>query len=103
MAKRKTIRINPLDTLVSDPTASRTGESHAAAKAQSAGPTASVARTTTPGSQPKVKDGDAPAQAAKVTQLPSPADLVRRIQSLEQQNVYLGWLVGGAILLAVLL
>ena len=103
MAKRKTIRINPLDTLVSHPTASRTGESPATAKAQSAGPAAGVPRTTIPGSQPKATDSHAPAAAAKVTQLPSPAELVSRIQSLEQQNVYLGWLLAGAILLAVLL
>ena len=38
MAKRKTIRVNPLDTLVPDPTTRQTGESAAAANAQSADP-----------------------------------------------------------------
>lgn len=103
MAKRKTIRINPLDSLVPNSTTSRTSESPAAAKAQSAGPAAGVPRTTIPGSQPKATDSHAPAPAAKVTQLPSSADLLSRVQSLEKQNEYMKWLLAGAILLAVLI
>lgn len=103
MAKRKTIRVNPLDTLVPDPTTHQTGESPAAAKAQSAGPAAGSARTITPRDQPKAKNSTAPASATQVAQPPSPADLFSRIQSLEEQNEYIKWLLGGAILLAVLL
>jgi len=103
MAKRKTICINPLDTLVSDPTASRIGESRGTAKAQSAGPAAGVARTTILGSQPKAKETHAFAPATPVAQTPSPADLSSRIQSLEEQNAYMKWLLAGAILLAVLM
>jgi hypothetical protein len=102
MDKRKTIRINPLDTLVPDPTTRRTGESPAAFKAQSAGPTAGSTRTTAPRDQPKAKDSHLPTLATPVAQPPSPADLVSRIQTLEEQNAYIKWLLGGAILLAVL-
>ncbi len=56
MAKRKTIRVNPLDTLVPDPTTRQTGEPPAAAKAQSADPATGSTRTTTPRNQPKAKD-----------------------------------------------
>jgi hypothetical protein len=39
----------------------------------------------------------------QIPQPPSPGDLSSRIQSLEEKNEYMMWLVGGAILLAVLL
>jgi hypothetical protein len=103
MAKRKTIRVNPLDTLVPDPKTHQTGESPAAFKAQSAGPAAGSPRTITQQNQPKAKDSHLPTLATQVAQLPSPADLFSRIQSLEEQNQYMKWLVGGAILLAVLM
>ena len=100
MAKRKTIRVNPLDTLVPDPMTRQTGEAPAAVKTRSAGPASVIARKTTPRNQPKTKDSRTSAPAA---QPPSPADLTKRIQSLEEQNEYIKWLVGGAILLAVML
>jgi hypothetical protein len=103
MAKRKTIRVNPLDTLVLDPTTSRTGESSAAAKAQSAGPASIIAQTTTQRNQPRAKNSNAPTSAIQVAQPPSPADLLSRVQSLEEQNEYMKWLLGGAILLAIML
>lgn len=103
MAKRKTIRVNPLDTLVPDAMTPQTGESPAAVKTQSAGPASVIAQTPTPRNQPKVKDSHAPAPATQVAQPPSPADLSIRIQSLEEQNEYMRWVVGGAILLAIML
>ena len=102
MAKRKTIRVNPLDTLVPDPVTRQTGELPAAAKSRSTDPVAGSARTTTQQNQPKAKDSHLPTLATPVAQSPSPADLVSRVQSLEEQNEYIKWLVGGAILLAVL-
>ena len=103
MDKRVTIRSNPLDTLVPRPTTRHTGESPAAANAQSAGPAAGSTRITTSRNQPKAKHSHAPAPATQVAQPPSSADLFSRIQSLEEQNEYMKWLVGGAILLAVLM
>jgi hypothetical protein len=103
MAKRKTILVNPLDTLVPDPKPDQLSESPAAAKARSAGPSAGRARTPTSRSRPKAKDNTVSTPATQVTHPPSPADLSSRIQSLEEQNEYIKWLVGGAILLALLL
>jgi hypothetical protein len=100
MAKRKTIRINPLDTVVPDSMADQTGES---TKARSIGPTSVIPQTPTSPTQSKIKASHAPAPAAQVAQPPAPTDLSTRIQSLEKQNTYLMWLVGGGILLAVLL
>jgi hypothetical protein len=103
MAKRVTIRANPLDTLVPDTMTRQTGKSPAATKTQSAGPASVIAQTTTPESQPGVKNSTVPAPATQVAQAPSSADLFSRIQSLEEQNEYMRWLVGGAIVLALLL
>ena len=103
MAKRKTIRVNPLDTLVPNPNPDQTGKSPSAAKARSAGPAADSAGTTTSWNQPRVKDSTIPAPATHVAQPAAPADLSSRIKSLEEQNEYMRWVVGGAILLAVLL
>lgn len=103
MAKRKTIGVNPLDTLVPDPKPDQPIESPAAAQARSAGPSAGSARTPASQSRPKVKDNTVPAPAAQIAQPPSPADLVNRVQSLEKENAYIKLLVGGAILLALLL
>jgi hypothetical protein len=100
MAKRKTIRINPLDTVVPDPIANQMGES---AKTRSIGPVSVIAHTPTSPTQSKIKASYASAPAAQVAQPLAPTDLSTRIQSLEKQNTYLMWLVGGGILLAVLL
>jgi hypothetical protein len=82
MATRKTIRVNPLDTLVPDSTTQRTPTSR---------------------NQPKAKDSHLPMLITQIAQPPSPGDLSSRIHSLEEKNEYMMWLVGGAILLAVLL
>lgn len=103
MATRKTIRVNPLDTLVPAPVTNRTGGSPAASKTRSAGPTSVIVQTSTSRNQPKAKDRHIPMLATQIAQPPSPADLSNRIQSLEEKNEYMMWLVGGAILLAVLL
>jgi hypothetical protein len=104
MAKRKTILVNPLDTLVPGPTTRRTGvPSPAAAKTRSAGPASVIARAPTRRRQPRDKDSNAPSPATQNAQPPSPADLFSRIQSLEKENEYIKWLVGGAILLAIML
>ena len=103
MAKRKTIGVNPLDTLVPDPKPDQPSKSPAAAQARSAGPSAGSAKTPASRSQPTVKDGTVPAPAAQAAQPPAPASLISRIESLEKQNVYITWLVGGGILLLLLL
>jgi hypothetical protein len=82
MATRKTIRVNPLDSLVPDSTTHQTPISR---------------------NQPKARDSHLPVLASQIAEPPSPADLSSRIQSLEEQNKYISWLLGGAILLAVLL
>lgn len=103
MAKRKTIHDNPLDALVPDPMTPRTSESPAAADSLSLGSSADSTRTITSRSQPKARDKHAPAPPAPTVQPPSTADLFNRVQSLEQENAFIRWLVGGTILLAVLL
>jgi hypothetical protein len=103
MAKRKTIRINPLDTVAPDPMTHQIGESPAVVKARSIDPASVIAQTPTSPTQSKIKASHPPAPAAQVAQPPAPTDLSTRIQSLEKQNTYLMWLVGGGILLAVLL
>jgi hypothetical protein len=103
MAKRKTIKENPLDAIVPDRTARRTGESAAAANAPSVDPATGRAGTPAPRSRPKVKDSAVPAPATQAAQAPSSADLVNRVQSLEKENEFIKWLVGGAILLAIML
>jgi len=103
MAKRVTIRSNPLDTLVPNPKPDQPGKPPAAAKAQSARPSADSARTPAPRSRPKAKDSHVPMLATPVAHPPSPADLSSRLQSLEKQNEYIMWLVGGAILLVIML
>ncbi|MEP6932987.1 MAG: hypothetical protein ABI988_03450 [Nitrospirota bacterium] len=103
MAKRKTILVNPLDTLVPNPKPDQTGTSPSAANTQSAGRASVKARAPTPRSQSKNKDSTGSSPATQVAQPPSAADVVSRIQSLEEQNEYIKWLAGGAILLAILL
>ena len=103
MAKRKTIRVNPLDTLVPGPATRQTGDSPAAANVHSAGPAAVISQTPPSPNQPKVKASHIPAPTAQVAKLPSAANLSSRVQSLEEQNEYMKWLLGGAILLAIML
>jgi hypothetical protein len=103
MAKRKTILVNPLDSLVPDPMTPQTGESPAAVETQFVGPASVITRAPTPSSQPRGKDNNASSPATQVAQPPSPADVFSRIQSLEEQNEYMRWVVGGAILLAIML
>ena len=77
MATRKTIRFNPLDTLVPDSTTRRTGESPAAAKTQSPDPTTGSTRTSTARNQPRAKDSHIYMVATQIAQPPSSADLVQ--------------------------
>lgn len=108
MAKRKTIGDNPLDPIMPDqvmrPTEaitqpekpSRNPVSSAKANRSSRqAPAApeSTKRTTSP----------SPSSAKTGAQAPSPTELIDRIKSLEQQTYYIEWLVGGAILIALLL
>ncbi|MDF0673596.1 MAG: hypothetical protein P0120_04540 [Nitrospira sp.] len=98
MAKRKTIRTNPLDSLV--PEAARPlKESFSTSSAQPA------ERKTKPLAQPiqpKLEHADMPRSIETPTP-PQSTNLMHRIESLEQRSVYIGWLAGGAILLALLL
>ena len=103
MAKRKTIRVNPLDTLVPNPNPDQTGKPPSAAAARSTVPAAESARTSPSRSQPRVKGSTVPGPATQVAQPPAPVGLISRIESLEKQNVYITWLVGGGILLVLLL
>jgi hypothetical protein len=103
MAKRKTIGVNPLDTLVPDLKPDQRSKSPAAAQARSAGPSPDSARTPAPRGRLKVKDNTVTAPAAQIAQPPSPADLMNRVQSLEKENAFIKLLVAGAILLAIML
>ena len=103
MAKRKTIGVNPLDPLVPDLTTPQTGESPAAVNTGSAGPAKVIMRGPTHRREASGKDSKASSPAPQAAQPPSPADLVNRIQSLEKENEFIKWLVGGAILLAIML
>ncbi len=103
MAKRKTIGVNPLDTLLPDPKPDQLSTSPSAAQTRSAGHSADSARPPTSRSRPKVKDSTVPAPAAQVAQPHSPADLMNRVQSLEKENAFIKLLVAGAILLAIML
>ena len=103
MAKRKTIRVNPLDALVSDPTTRRTGELPTAAKTHSAGPASVIAPGPTPRKKLGDKGSNASSPAAQIAQPPPPADIFTRVQSLEKQNAYITWLAVGAILLWIML
>lgn len=103
MAKRRTIGENPLDTLMPKPMGPPTSEAPASVDANSAGKTANNPSTTTLRNQPRAKVTPAPVPASPAAESPSPSELLSRMQSLEQQNFYIAWLAGGAILLAVLL
>ncbi|NGZ11967.1 MAG: hypothetical protein CV088_21800 [Nitrospira sp. LK70] len=98
MAKRKTIRANPLDSLIPDPERPLEHSSN-----RSVSPPAG--RKAKPLAQPiqaQIKTADMPRSIEPQTP-PQSTDLMHRIESLEQQSCYLGWLAGGAILLALLL
>lgn len=101
MAKRKTIRVNPLDTLVPDPLARRSSESRAPVEIPSDARASAGVRTTS--SQPSAKERTISTPAKQPAPPPTSIDVSSRLQSLEERNEYLTWLVGGAILLALLL
>ena len=107
MAKRKTIGDNPLDTIAPDRTAHRKEETAAATSPRPAVPvsTAQPHQPARPAST-TVKSEKRTATSVQTTRTQSPVpaqqDLLSRVQSLEEQNEYIKWLVGGAILLAVL-
>jgi hypothetical protein len=103
MAKRKTIRINPLDTLMPNPTTRQTGESPTTARTRSAGPASVILPAPTQRRKPRDKDRTASSPAAQIAQPSSPADIFTRVQSLEKQNEYITWLAVGAILLWIML
>lgn len=108
MAKRKTIGENPLDTIVPDRTTREKEQTAAATNPRSAVPI-STAETRLPArpasATVKSEKGTVISVPTSRTQSPAPTqqDLLGRIQSLEEQNKYISWLLGGAILLAVLL
>lgn len=98
MAKRKTIRTNPLDSLVPDAErplepSSRTSRSQPAERK-----TKPLARPI----QSKLENADMPGSVQTPT-IPQTAELIHRVESLEQQSFYVRWFAGGAILLALLL
>jgi|GEM_PF-1760860 hypothetical protein len=103
MAKRKTIGENPLDALMPNPIVPRTAQSPASTDGHSEGRAANNPRASSPRSQPRAKMTPAPVPTSAGAKPPPPSELLNRIQSLEQQNFYIAWLAGGAILLAVLL
>jgi len=103
MAKRRTIGENPLDTLTPNPMTRPISELLASADGHSGGKAANNPRASSPQNQPRAKVTPAPVPASPAAELPSSSELLNRIQSLEQQNFYIAWLAGGAILLAVLL
>jgi hypothetical protein len=103
MAKRLTIRSNPLDTLMPNPKPDKTGKSPAAADARSTVPAAESAQTSSSRSRPRVRDSTEPTSAMQVAQPPASTDIISRVESLEKQNVYITWLVGAGILLVLLL
>ena len=104
MAKRKTIRVNPLDTLVPDPTTRRTG----------------VRRLRRPkldplvqprlapehphgGSSPEPRTAIHPRQPRRLHSRPLLPISSAASSHWRKQNEYIKWLVGGAILLAIML
>ena len=103
MAKRRTIGENPLDTLTPNPITRPISESSASADGHSEGKAANNPRASNPRDQTRVKVTLPPVPASPAAEPSSPSELLGRIQSLEQQNFYIAWLAGGAILLAVLL
>ena len=106
MAKRKTIGENPLDTLVPDRTARQQKEPASATNPRPAVPASSAEprRPARPASATvKSEKGTTASVQTTRTQSPAQQDLLSRVQSLEEQNEYIKWFVGGAILLAIML
>ena len=109
MAKRKTIGENPLDPVMPDPAARQIEEK---ARGENPGPRspvtpAKVSRSSGAASSrvaaPKQASAPAKSAAKPAAHPPSSAELLDRIQSLEQRNFYLEWVVGAAILLAIII
>lgn len=102
MAKRKTIRLNPLDTIVSDPAQTERAESPLATDARSDAASLRT-RSTAPKNRAKARAGKGSDSPSTPPKSPPTTDVLSRVQSLEQENVYIRWLVGGAIALAILI
>ncbi len=98
MAKRKTIRTNPLDSLIPDAERSVEPSSRTSRSQPAERKTKPLAQSI----QPTLEHADMPRSIEPPT-TPQTADLMHRIESLEQRSSYLGWLAGGALLLALLL
>jgi hypothetical protein len=103
MAKRVTIRSNPLDTLVPDAMKRQIRESPLATGVQSVIPARSTIRSAATRNRSKAGDNHVSSFATPVAPPPVSTDLVSRIQSLEKENEYIKWLVIGAILFVVLI
>jgi len=98
MAKRVTIRSNPLDTLVPDAMKGPIG-----AGMQSVIPARDTLRAPGTRNQSKAEGNHVSSSTTPVAQPPVSTDLVSRVQSLEKENEYIKWLVIGAILFVVLI
>jgi len=106
MAKRKTIGENPLDTLVPDRPVRQQEQTTATTHPQPAVPLQSAAprrpaRSASVATKSEKETGTAVPTTR--TQSPPQQDLLSRIKSLEDQNEFIKWLVGGTILLAIML
>lgn len=98
MAKRVTIRSNPLDTLVPDAMKDQIDTG-----VQSVIPARGTIRAPATRSRSKTRDNHVSSFATPVAQPPVSTDLVSRIQSLEQENEYIKWLAIGAILFVIMI
>ena len=98
MAKRVTIRSNPLDTLVPDAMKDQIGTG-----VQSVIPARGTIRAPANRNRSKAGDKHVSSFATPVAQPPVSTDLVSRIQSLEKENEYIKWLAIGAILFVVMI
>ena len=103
MAKRVTIRSNPLDTLVPDTLKRQTSASHSATGVQFVIPARGTIRAAANRNRSKAGDNHVSSFATPVAQPPVSTDLVSRIQSLEKENEYIKWLAIGAILFVVMI
>ena len=98
MAKRVTIRSNPLDTLVPDAMKDQIGTG-----VQSVIPARGTIRAPATRRRSKTRDNHVSSFATPVALPPVSTDLVSRIQSLEKENEYIKWLAIGAILFVVMI
>ncbi|MDF0644232.1 MAG: hypothetical protein P0111_09385 [Nitrospira sp.] len=106
MAKRRTIRDNPLDAIAPASTAGQGDEPSAETKFRSAGrvsatKTPQAARPASIAANPE--NTAAPSAHSIRTTSAAQGDLLRRIESVEEKNELMKWLVYGAIGLALLL